>query len=134
MALQIVDPAMLDEMLRAAAESPRRRAHKNFHESMEDPIHRLLIGAMPDTVFPIHRHKDKFELMTVLAGCMEITLYNDDGTVICCQQVGPSCNVRSMEIPAGIFHGNRVLEPTVMLEVKPGPYIPIGPEDTLELK
>ena len=134
MALQIVDQAVLDEMLRSASESPRRRAHKNFHESLEEPIHRLLIGAMPDTVFPIHRHRDKFELMTVLSGTMEITLYNDDGTVIKKQNLGPEQEVRTMEIPAGVFHGNRILEPTVMLEVKPGPYIPIGPEDTLELK
>ena len=133
MPLQIADPAMLDEMLRAAAESPRRRAHKNFHESLDDPSHRLLIGAMPDTVFPSHRHRDKFELMTVLAGRMEITLYEADGTVTGRYEVGPGCAVRAMEIPAGVFHGNRVLEPTVMLEVKPGPYVAVGPEDTLTL-
>ena len=118
MPLQIADPAMLDEMLRAAAESPRRRAHKNFHESLDDPI---------------HRHRDKFELMTVLAGRMEITLYEADGTVTGRYEVGPGCAVRAMEIPAGVFHGNRVLEPTVMLEVKPGPYVAVGPEDTLTL-
>lgn len=133
MPLQIVDPAMLDEMLRAAAESPRRRAHKNFHESLDEPIHRLLIGAMPDTVFPIHRHRNKFELMTVLAGRIEITLYEEDGTVTGRYEVGPGCSVRAMDIPAGVFHGNRVLEPAVMLEVKPGPYEAVGPEDTLTL-
>ena len=133
MALQVADPALLEEMLNAAEASPRRRAHRNFHESLDEPIHRLLIGAMPDTVFPIHRHKDKFELLTVLTGVMEITLYEDDGTVIRTQEVGPECPVRAMEIPAGMFHGNRVLKPAVMLEVKPGPYVPIGPEDILTL-
>lgn len=133
MALQVADPALLDEMLQAAAASPRRRAHRNFHESLEEPIHRLLIGAMPDTVFPIHRHKDKFELMTVLHGVMEITLYQEDGTVTGRYEVGPDRPVRAMEIPAGVFHGNRVLEPAVMMEVKPGPYVPVGPEDILEV-
>lgn len=131
MPLQIVDQGVLDEMLRLAADSPRRRAHRNFHESLEDPIHRLMIGAMPDTVFPIHRHKDKFELMSVLSGEMEITLYNNDGSVISKHVLGPGCPVCTMEIPAGVFHGNKILKPAVMLEVKPGPYIPIGPEDTL---
>ena len=35
MALQIADQTVLDEMLRSASESPRRRAHKNFHESLD---------------------------------------------------------------------------------------------------
>ncbi len=131
---KIVNQALLNEMLAEAEQSPRRRAHRNFHDSLEDPIHRLLIGAMPDTVFPIHRHRDKFELLTVLRGRVKVTLYADDGTVLTEEILGPETPCRAMEIPAGTFHGDQVLEPAVMLEVKPGPYVPVGPEDTLTLR
>ncbi len=131
---RIVDADLMTEMLQKAAESPRRRAHLNFHESLEEPIHRLLIGAMPDTVFPVHRHPDKFELLTVLCGKVEVTLYQADGSVIARRILGPECNCRAVEIPPGVFHGDRVLEPAVMMEVKPGPYVPTAPEDTLILK
>ena len=131
--LRIVDRVWIEKMLQDAAKSPRRRSHFNFHESLDEPIHRLLIGAMPDTVFPIHCHPDKFETMTVLTGKIEITLYDADGKVLETRILGPNCENAAIEIPPGMFHGNKVLLPTVMLEVKPGPYVPVGPEDTLVL-
>ena len=131
---RIVDSVLIEEMLRKAEASPRRRAHMNFHESLEEPIHRLLIGAMPDTVFPIHRHRDKFELLTVLSGKVEVLFYEPDGTVSCRRMLGPECDCRAVEIPPGVFHCDLVREPSVMMEVKPGPYVPVSPEDTLTLK
>ena len=116
--LRIVDRALIEKMLQDAAKSPRRRAHFNFHESLDEPI---------------HRHPDKFELMTVQTGKIEITLYDAAGSVLETRIIGPNCENTAIEIPPGVFHGNKVLLPTVMLEVKPGPYVPVGPEDTLVL-
>ena len=39
----------------------------------------------------------------------------------------------TLEIPAGTWHSLEVLEPSVFLEIKPGPYHPVAPEDTLTL-
>ncbi len=128
--MKIADAALMDSLLQQAAESPRRRAHHNFHPSLEDPIHRLLIAAMPDTDFPTHRHRDKWELFTLLRGEVEATLFTDDGQVIEQRLITPGGETAALEVPAGCFHRYIVRKPSVILEVKPGPYVPIGPEDT----
>ncbi|HIR34224.1 MAG TPA: cupin fold metalloprotein, WbuC family, partial [Candidatus Coprenecus merdigallinarum] len=37
-----------------------------------------------------------------------------------------------IHIPAGQWHSVEVIDPSVILEVKDGPYMPLQPEDTLD--
>ncbi len=81
--MKIIDESLLKTLLAEAEKSPRRRAHHNLHASLDEPIHRLLVATMPDTVFPTHRHSGgKWELLTVLRGEIEVTVYETDGAVI----------------------------------------------------
>ena len=44
--------------------------------------------------------------------------------------VDPSLGVYGFDIAPGVWHGSLVLEPgTVVFEVKPGPYVPVGAVD-----
>lgn len=131
--MKVIDDTLLETLLGEAEKSPRRRAHYNLHSSLDEPIHRLLIATMPDTVFPTHRHSGgKWELLTVLRGEIEVTVYTPEGAVVQRVRLAPGGNPSAIEIPAGYFHKTVVLVPSVFLEVKPGPYVPIGPEDTAD--
>ncbi len=130
--MKCVTRELIAELLEQAAASPRRRAHHNFHPTLEDPIHRLLIGAMPDTVFPTHRHRTKWELFTLLHGEVEAIFFDSDGREIERHILSPDGECSVLEIPAGQWHLYRVRRPSVILEVKPGPYEPISPEDTAD--
>lgn len=129
--MKLVHSELMNELLELAAASPRRRSHRNFHPTLEDPIHRLLIGAMPDTEFPVHRHRNKWELFIVLKGEVEAIFFDDGGKVTERRILTPGGDCCAVEIPAGSWHTYRIKTPTVIMEVKPGPYQPITAEDTL---
>ena len=128
--MKVIDKVLMETLMAEAEKSPRRRAHYNLHASLEDPIHRLLVATMPDTVFPTHRHGGgKWELVTVLRGEIEITVYEPDGKIVRTVSLTPGGDPAAIEIPVGYFHKTIVKMPSIFLEVKPGPYVPVGPED-----
>jgi len=124
-------PETFDELLKQAAASPRLRANLNIHGSLDDPTNRLFIAALPGSPFAIQRHPDRWELVTCLRGRFVSRIHDDTGKVIAEYRMGDECV--TLEIPAGTWHSLEVLEPAVFLEVKPGPYHPVAPEDTLTL-
>ena len=120
-----------DELLKKAAESPRLRANLNIHESTDDPVNRLFIAALPGSPFAIQRHPDRWELVSCLRGRFVSRIHDDAGKVVAEYRMGEECV--TLEIPAGSWHSIEVSEPSVFLEIKPGPYVPVAPEDTLSL-
>ncbi len=126
-----ITPQLLDELLAKAAASPRLRTNFNLHENTDDPVNRLCIAAQTGSVFPIQRHPGKWELVTCLRGKFVSRIYGDKGQVLREYRMGE--DVTSLEIPAGTWHSIEVLTPCVFLEVKPGPYAPVAPEDTLNV-
>ncbi len=130
--MRYVTEELMDGLLAQAAAADRRRCHYNLHPTLDDPVQRLLIAAVPETVFPTHRHRAKWELAVLLRGRIDAVFFDDDGRVTdrCVLAADGDCSV--LEIPAGQWHLYRVRVPSVVLEVKPGPYEPIAPEDTAE--
>lgn len=125
--MKIVDDALLAELLNKAAAAPRRRTNFNLHDSTDEPTNRLLNAMQPDTVIAPHRHPDKWELFALLSGRIAVYLYDDDGTLI--ETVTLGDDVRVVEIAPNVWHNFVALEPSVALEVKPGPYAPLAPAD-----
>ena len=118
-----------EELLKKAAASPRLRTNLNIHASPEEPINRLFIAALPGSPFAIQRHPDRWELVTCLLGRFLSRIHDDTGAVIAEYRMGE--DTVTLEIPAGTWHSTVILEPSVFLEVKRGPYAPVAPEDTL---
>ena len=128
--MKTVTASKLAELQREAAGKDRRRTNYNLHEKLEDPIQRLCIIGEPDTVFPPHRHLDKWELVTPLKGSFTHYIYNDQGEVIEHYDLKPGGDTVVLEIPAGTWHNCVFHEPgTTFLEVKRGPYVPFTPEE-----
>ena len=124
--LKIVDTALMDSLTAKAVESPRKRAHHNFHASLEESIHRLCIAAEPGTYIRPHRHLagNKWELFVVLRGSVAILIYDEAGRIekrITLKAGGETCAV---EMSADTWHSFIALEHgTVFMETKSGPYL-----------
>jgi cupin fold WbuC family metalloprotein len=127
--LKQLDDSMLDALSRQARQSPRRRANRNLHDDLSDPIQRLAIAMEPDTLVLPHRHPHTWELLFPLRGRFLVLHFDDGGTVTDRTVLGEDCRV--LENPAGVWHAVLSLDGGgVIFEVKHGPYLPVSGGDT----
>jgi cupin fold WbuC family metalloprotein len=128
----IVNQQVLDELTERAKESPRLRMNLDLRNSPEDQSQRMLNAIEPGTVLPVHRHLKSSETVVCLRGHFEEYFYDADGRLTEVIDMTPGALL--LNIPAGQWHSLKCLESgTVLLEVKDGPYVPIGPGDILEI-
>ena len=123
---------LLDELTGKGKASARLRMHFDLRDSAEDGSMRMLNAMEPGTVMPIHRHQKTSETMVILRGRLVEEYYSEAGVCTETIEMYPGGAVVALNIPAGQWHSLRVIESgTVILEMKNGPYVPIGPEDIM---
>jgi cupin fold WbuC family metalloprotein len=127
-----IDESLLDNLLEAARQNPRKRMNLDLRNSSEDGSQRMLNALEPDTILPIHRHCSSSETVVLLRGCMDEIFYDDEKRETARFRLNPREGRYGLNIPAGQWHGIEVLEPTVIIEMKDGPYTPLLPEDVLK--
>lgn len=128
----LVDQTVLDALTARAKESPRLRMNLDLRNSPADESQRMLNAIEPGTVLPIHRHPTTSETVVCLRGHFQEYFYDADGRLTETIDLRPGGIL--LNIPAGQWHNLESFESgTVLLEVKDGPYAPIGPEDILEI-
>ena len=127
-----IDRSSVDKLCREAAGSPRRRAHLNLHDDLEEDLQRLLIALQPDTYIRPHRHPEDYkrETLVILRGRCACYTFNDSGEVDRVTILDPREGSFVCEIPDQQWHSLACLEAdTVVLEFKRGPYVPLAPEN-----
>jgi cupin fold WbuC family metalloprotein len=123
----------LDELVAGARALPRRRLNRNLHPQGDDPVNRLAIAIEPDSYIRPHRH-DRWELIILLAGTLDLLLWDEQGRLtsrqrLCVDAIDSNC-ARVVEYPAGSWHSLVSQQSgTVFFEVKSGPYAPSAPGD-----
>ena len=128
--MKTVSAEKLAELQQTAAKNPRRRTNYNLHEQLDDPIQRLCIIGEPDTIFPVHRHLGKWEMVSILKGRLTLYMYDGEGRVTEKFEMTPNGETLVVEIPVDTWHNYIFHESgTVFLEVKRGPYQPFKPEE-----
>ena len=130
-----ITQAILDKLTAEAKASPRLRMNMDLRNSDADQSQRMLNAIEPGSVLPIHRHQKTSETVVCLRGRLVWEFY-DELERICTERVelSPGGPVVALNVPIGQWHTVHALESgSVILEVKDGPYEPIGPEDILEL-
>ena len=130
--MKLIDEKLLDTTTEQAKISSRLRMNHNFHESLYDPINRLINAMEPDTYLRPHRHKnpDKNEVFLLLRGKVALFLFDNDGNIT--EQVifDPKSGVYGGEIPCDVWHTLIVLESgSVVYEVKQGPFAPLSSDN-----
>ena len=129
-----ITQAILDKLTEQAKASPRLRMNLDLRNSAEDKSQRMLNAIEPGSPLPLHRHQKTSETVVCIRGRL-VEEYYDELERICTEaiELSPNGPVVAVNIPAGQWHTIRALESgTVIMEVKDGPYEPIGPEDMLE--
>ena len=127
-----VDQQTLDKLCREATASPRRRAHLNLHEDLEEDVQRLLIAMQPDTYIRPHRHPEPYkkETLIILQGRCACMTFHNDGSVDQSTILDPAKGTYLCEFPDQQWHGVTWLtNDTVIVEFKRGPYAPLTPEN-----
>ncbi len=128
-----ITQALLDNLTAQAKASPRLRMNYDLRNSADDQSQRMLNAIEPGSPLPIHRHKYTSETVVCLRGRI-VEEYYDDLERMCTEaiELTPNGPVVALNIPAGQWHTIKSLESgTVILEVKDGPYEPLGDEDIL---
>jgi len=128
-----ITQTILDDLTAKAKVSPRLRMNLDLRNSAEDTSQRMLNAIEPGSPLPIHRHQKTSETVVCLRGRLVEEFY-DELERICTDRIelSPNGPVVALNIPAGQWHTVTVLESgTVILEMKDGPYEPLGPEDIL---
>ncbi|MDR2764351.1 MAG: WbuC family cupin fold metalloprotein [Tannerella sp.] len=130
--MKLIDKKLLDETTERARQSPRLRMNHNFHESLDDPVNRLINAMEPDTYLRPHRHKnpDKNEIFLLLRGKAALFLFDDDGNITQTVIFDPANGTYGSEIPPDVWHTLIILEAgSVVYEIKQGPFVPLSPEN-----
>ena len=127
----IIDQHILDELTAQAKASPRLRMNLDLRNSPEDGSQRMLNAIEPGTILPIHRHRTSSETVVCLRGHFVEYFYDAEGRQTDAIDMVPGGTI--INIPINQWHNLVSLESgTVLLEVKDGPYVPLGPEDTMD--
>ena len=126
----------LNELTAQAQGSPRKRQHRNIHESYADPCQRLFNAIEPGSYIPPHRHAadPRDELLIAVRGLMALVEFDEQGNVTGVVRFGASRHGEGLavgaEVSANTWHTVIALVPgCVLLEVKAGPFDPSQPKD-----
>ena len=120
-----IDDKLLDELLAEAAQSPRLRMNRDLRNTPADQSQRMLNALLPGTVLPIHRHEETSETVVIMRGKMDEVFYDGEhGSEIARFTLDVRLGHYGMSIPRGMWHSVEVHEPTVIVEIKDGPYVP----------
>ena len=120
-----IDDKLLDELLAEAAQSPRLRMNRDLRNTPADQSQRMLNALLPGTVLPIHRHEETSETVVIMRGKMdEVFDDGEHGSEIARFTLDVRLGHYGMSIPRGMWHSVEVHEPTVIVEMKDGAYVP----------
>jgi cupin fold WbuC family metalloprotein len=128
--VQLIDAALLAEVLRQARKSPRLRMNYNFHARDEENPNRFLNAILRGSYIAPHRHLNppKPEAFVVVEGRVAFFIFDDAGAVAAVHFLGREPgDALGIDQPPGVWHTLAALTPhAVCYEVKPGPYAPAG--------
>lgn len=128
----LIDDKFLNKVAEEAKANPRLRMNYNLHDSLEAPSQRLINAVEPGTKFQIHRHQNTSASTFVIRGRVDVLFWSDNKEIIARYKLDPKNGVYGVNIPKNTWHSLDVLEPSVIFEVKDGPYHPLSEEDNLK--
>ena len=128
----LIDDYLLNKVEQKAKSNERLRMNYNLHECLDSKAQRLMNALIPGTVLPIHRHWHSDETYILLRGRIDVIFYNDAKEEIGRFPLDVIKGNYGVHIPKYTWHTIEVHEPSVIFEVKDGPYTPLGEDDILK--
>ncbi len=133
MEVQLINEELLAYLYEKAAVNERRRMNFDLRTTPEDTSQRMLNVLEPGTVVPIHRHEDTSETVICLKGRFYEIFYEElpnmdaggpgrEFKELCRFAICPAEGRYGIQVPKGVWHTIKVLEPSVIFEAKDGAY------------
>jgi cupin fold WbuC family metalloprotein len=127
--MRVFDFQYLVDLSAQAEASPRKRQHRNIHQSHQEPCQRLFNAIEPNSYIRPHRHAadPRDELLIAIRGLMALVTFDDQGNVLASLRFGsekysPEAALGA-EVPENTWHTVIALQPgCILLEVKSGPF------------
>lgn len=134
--MKVFSADYLNGLTAKAQANPRKRQHRNIHESYADPCQRLFNAIEPGSYIRPHRHATdpKDELLVAVRGSMALVTFGEQGMVtkvvrFGAEGIGEGLAVGA-EVPSSTWHTVVALTPgCILLEVKAGPFDPSRPKE-----
>ncbi len=134
--VQAFNSTLLDDLLRQARLSTRRRAILCLHDGDWEHAHRMLNALTVGTYVRPHRHEDKHkgEGFVILRGKLVLLIFDDNGEIDFERSriLSADGGCLGMDIPPGVWHSLVALEDSVIYEVKGQPaggYVQVEDKD-----
>lgn len=124
-----INKNLLDSLFAQAEENPRLRQNFDLRTSSADTSQRMLNALQPGTHVPIHRHTTTSETVILLRGHVTELFYNEKGVECGRYDLNSAKGVYGVQVPVGMWHTLIVHEPSVIIEMKDGAYVPITMDD-----
>lgn len=124
-----INNKLLDELLAKAEANERRRVNLDLRNGDGDTSQRMLNALQPGTHVPIHRHTSTIETVILLKGHVTELFYDEKGVECGRYDLNLANGVYGVQVPAGMWHTVVVHEPSVIIEMKDGAYVPITMDD-----
>ena len=124
-----INDKLLDELLAQAGTNERRRINLDLRNGEGDTSQRMLNALLPGTHVPIHRHTKTIETVILLRGHITELFYDEKGVECARHELNPASGIYGVQVPAGMWHTLIVHEPSVIIEMKEGAYVPITMDD-----
>ena len=120
----ILNEEIIDELKMIALGHPLKRARVCLHESLDNKVHEMIIVAHKDGIIPPHSHpSNKPESYHVLDGKLQVSIFNDDGSVKETFSLSHDAHPRMYRIKGGVWHQPIPLTEWVIYhEVATGPF------------
>lgn len=122
----IFDNEFINELLSKAKENVRQRQNFDLRTSTADQSQRMLNALLPGTEVAIHQHADTTETVVCLIGRLDEVIYEkvgEDFREVERIHLSPAEGKYGCQIPQGVWHTVKVIEPSVIFEAKDGAYV-----------
>lgn len=125
------DQSLLDTLAARAASTVRRRANHNVHPTLDAPVQRFFNALEPGTYIRPHRHRTppRWEFFMVLRGHLALLTFDADGQVLVREELCAAGPVFGAELPVDTWHTLVALQPSILFELKEGPYHALSDKD-----
>jgi cupin fold WbuC family metalloprotein len=126
--MKIINAELLEKISQQAKFSSRKRQNYNFHETFDAVVQRMLNSIEPESYVCPHKHEnpDKVEAFIVLKGKVKVIEFDDSGHIISHCTLSAEDGIYGSEIAPRIWHTVIALVPSIVYEVKEGPYSPVN--------
>jgi cupin fold WbuC family metalloprotein len=76
-----VDQSIVETLRRAVADAPLKRVRLNAHAGPGEIVQEMILAVARESYIPPHKHPGKSESFHIVAGELDVVLFDDDGRI-----------------------------------------------------